>query len=223
MPAPSWWPVEYPWNAQPPQALTTEQIQGLYRLYWGRDADANDMNVWQGADPLALENALRAGRPGGPLAPLTQSTIGNQPTLDMQQFWADQAGKQAALAANPRTLVQSLLMGGTPGAATGVNPTTGQPLVGAAAVGSFLQSTPFVQQQYARAGMAAGTGAGSNPNFNYLGGRKIGWQEGMDATPSERGLMESLASFSGQDPTDWNTDWQRSRPQGRTAGASSFR
>ena len=65
--------------------------------------------------------------------------------------------------------------------------------------------------------------AGSNPTFGYVAGKHIPVRDMLNMGIQDRGIMESFASYSKQDPADFYADFERARPKGQVAGATRFR
>lgn len=235
MTPPAWWPVDVPYTPTPPQ--TPYELLTAIRSTWPNSGDTNLMAAAQMGDQELLQwvASHNTGSPQWEQAARNYLSSTTLPTVDLQNLWRtayndEQArlAQVAQLAANPRTLIQSLLMGSNAGVAgaLGGGGELAAPVNNArtsAQVGSWLQGTPMVQQAYQRAGLPGSFSAGSNPDFNYLAGRHISTQNMLGSSPSQQGLMQSMASFSGQNADDWLTDWERARPRGQTARATSFR
>lgn len=243
--APSWWPPGIPWPGGPAAVLDEDGVRRLWALYAGREPSAEEIVGHVGLDPVDIENRLRSQRG---LAPVTVSSIAPQPTVDLTRVLGElynqselRRQQQSLLEANPRNFVQSLLMGGVPS-------TTGHPPQGGTSqqVGAWLQETPLVRDIFAEVGLSpyqpaalgvgppppggavgapirSGPWSGTNPDFAFVAGRHINTRDMLRANPTRRGIMESLASFSGQDPADWMADWERHRPRGTAPGATRFR
>lgn len=92
-----------------------------------------------------------------------------------------------------------------------------------AEVGRYLQDSPYVQKAYSSVGLNPMTvNGGSNPDFGFTAGRHWNTRDALNANKSEQNLREGLASFSGQDWTDYMNDWSQARPKGEAAAPTRY-
>ena len=253
MQAPPWWGgggTGTPYQGMPQNPYTLDEA--LLRIFYNDpqlqnaaaaagQSPADYMRGRMGTDPGEIARYMDLGRTMAP-----SPGFNPQSTVDLQRLWNDAHYRQqqtdlqvAQLAANPRNFIQYFLSGGQ---AQG-GPASSDP----AAVGSWFQNSPRVQQSFAnvglqpqvnasRGGAAATMGpeslsggggqaynGGTNPLFSFISGRHQNVRDWDQMNPTDRALNEAAASFSGQDPADWNADRERHRPQGYTAGASRWR
>jgi hypothetical protein len=92
-----------------------------------------------------------------------------------------------------------------------------------ATVAAQAKQNPFYQQAYERAGLGQDFSAGSNPTFGFVAGRHIPVRDMLNMNSRDRGIMESFASYSGQDPADLYQDFEIARPKGQVAAPTRFR
>lgn len=236
--APPWWGgggTGVPYQGMPQNPYTFDEA--LMRIYYN---DPNLQAQSVGQDPLTFMRTYVGNDPannarlmdlGRTLAPTP--SFNPQPTVDLQRLWNDAHYRQqqtdlqrAELAANPRNFIQYFLSGGQ---AQG-----GPAASDAATVGSWFQNSPRVQASFANVGLqpagqptqgatSQGYNGGNNPLFSFISGRHQDVREWDQMNPTDRALNEAAASFSGQDPADWNADRERARPQGYATGASRWR
>ncbi len=118
------------------------------------------------------------------------------PTLARQDWEAKRQQTLADLAANPRNMVQSLLMSGL------------SPQAAAQKIGQL----PLMRQLEAPAGAG-----GANPLFRFIGGRQLPVRQTLDWTETQSQNIPTiggLASFSGQDPNAFFGEFQSYLPKG---------
>lgn len=125
-----------------------------------------------------------------------------------------QAFQQVGL--QPQNPVQSMMGGGRmyAGGTPNFNESTGQ----------YTQqpSSGMVDNRMGMPQQQQGYSGGTNPLFSYVSGRHQNVREWDRMAPTQRAVTHSLASFSGQDPADWDADRERARPKGMKAGPTRF-
>ena len=92
-----------------------------------------------------------------------------------------------------------------------------------ASVAATAKKNPLYAAAYQNAGLSEFFSAGSNPTFGYVAGKHIPVRDMLNMGIQDRGIMESFASYSKQDPADFYADFERARPKGQVAGATRFR
>jgi hypothetical protein len=126
---------------------------------------------------------------------------GSVPTMEMQQMMG-----------NPRYLASSLY-------GMGYNQNqVNQTIQNAPLTRSLMGNQRFPALQNTTAG-------GQNPNFQFIQGNQLPPQQTlnwMKTGSSNIPLIEGMASYSGQEPTDFWKKFQSSLPQGGTVGASRY-
>ncbi len=184
----------------PQMQQTSENTRHQMALNYAQQAASLSGYMLQ---PQQIEDAL-AGK--------SIDYTGGAPTLARQTQEHTEAMDLAQLAANPRNLGQSLIMGGM--GQDQVNQTLSQLPIYQKLMGQGY-AAPMAGTGFTTPGFSGATGGTTTaPGFQFIQGHQISPQEAQQWSPGQQGLVEGLASASGQNPTDFWADYEKSRPKG---------